>query len=218
MLRGFVKIIKLYLSLAPYDRVKTGGGVAFAGALCASIFIFSQWQISDRKVSSALGSSDVMHCNVRIVGKESIEGRSGGRVSVIKFVDERKENGCLLIARGVEKASVKYLNSGVNRRHVFYDGSTVRVYFAKSKAGWRAISVATIDGEVIVGKGEVDGYYELVFFQNAIGLLVSLLMFFFGVALAFVSWFNYLRGVSFDEWGNIINNDAHLRAQIERLQ
>ena len=99
MLRGFVKIIKLYLSLAPYDRVKTGGGVAFAGALCASIFIFSQWQISDRKVSSALGSSDVMHCNVRIVGNESIEGRSGGRASVIKFVDERKENGCLLIAR-----------------------------------------------------------------------------------------------------------------------
>lgn len=204
MFKNISRIVKLYLSLKPYDRVKAGCYVALPGAVFVFIYIFSQLQIYGVRIPDVLDSSDVMYCDVKVAGGEYLESRSGGRVSIVDFVDRQGDGGCLLVARGVKKTSVSYLNSGSNNRRLFYEDSDVRLYFAKSEEGWRAFSISTIDNEVIVGREKIDGYYELRSVQNFRGMFVSSLALLFGLGMAFVSWFNYLRGISFRDWGSVV--------------
>lgn len=202
MFRNIRKFVTLYLSLNPYDRVKT-----CVVPTCIFLFVFfislsSQHGNSQKQVIGVPGSYEQKGCILKVVGKESIDNK--GNISTVRFVDRELDSKCLLTVIGRRQVSVRYLNFDLNHRPRLSGGTNVIVYFVRSRGGWRAWSITTLENEVLVWPEQVDGYFEFrVLKEQAIG--VGLLCFsFVGFLLMFFPWYRHLRGVPFRQWGDVV--------------
>ena len=202
MFRNIRKFVTLYLSLNPYDRVKT-----CVIPTCIFLFVFfislsSQYGNSQKQVIGVPGSYEQKGCILKVVGKESIDNK--GNISTVRFVDRELDSKCLLTVIGRRQVSVRYLNFDLNHRPRLSGGTNVIVYFVRSRGGWRAWSITTLENEVLVWPEQVDGYFEFrVLKEQAIGVLL-LCFSFVGFLLMFFPWYRHLRGVPFRQWGDVV--------------
>ena len=202
MFRNIRKFVTLYLSLNPYDRVKT-----CVVPTCIFLFVFfislsSQHGISQKQVIGVPGSYEQKGCILKVVGKESIDNK--GNISTVRFVDRELDSKCLLTVIGRRQVSVRYLNFDRNHRPRLSGGTNVIVYFVRSRGGWRAWSITTLENEVLVWPEQVDGYFEFrVLEEQAMGVLL-LCFSFVGFLLMFFPWYRHLRGVPFRQWGDVV--------------
>ena len=191
MFRNIRKFVTLYLSLNPYDRVKT-----CVIPTCIFLFVFfislsSQHGNAQKQVIGVPGSYEQKGCILKVVGKESIDN---------KELDSK----CLLTVIGRRQVSVSYLNFDLNHRPRLSGGTNVIVYFVRSRGGWRAWSINTLENEVMVWPEQVDGYFEFrVLEEQAMGVLL-LCFSFVGFLLMFFPWYRHLRGVPFRQWGDVV--------------
>ena len=202
MFRNIRKFVTLYLSLNPCDRVKT-----CVVPTCIFLFVFfislsSQHGNSQKQVIGVPGSYEQKGCILKVVGKESIDNK--GNISTVRFVDREQDSKCLLTVIGRRQVSVRYLNFDLNHRPRLSGGTNVIVYFVRSRGGWRAWSITTLENEVMVWPEQVDGYFEFrVLEEQAMGVLLlcfSLVWF----LLMFFPWYRHLRGVPFRQWGDVV--------------
>lgn len=202
MFRNIKKLVTLYLSLKPYDRVKA---CLFPTCLCLfilSICLSSQYGNSQMRVIGVPGSYEQKGCILKVVGKESVEKK--GNISTVRFVDRELDSKCLLSVMGRRQVSVSYLNFDMNHRARLSGGTNVIVYFVRSRGGWRAWSITTLENEVLVWPEQVDGYFEFrVLKEQAIGVLL-LCFSLVGFLLMFFPWYRHLRGVPFRQWGDVV--------------
>ena len=202
MFRNIRKFVTLYLSLNPYDRVKT-----CVIPTCIFLFVFfislsSQHGNAQKQVIGVPGSYEQKGCILKVVGKESIDNK--GNISTVRFVDRELDSKCLLTVIGRRQVSVSYLNFDLNHRPRLSGGTNVIVYFVRSRGGWRAWSITTLENEVLVWPEQVDGYFEFrVLKEQAIGVLL-LCFSFVGFLLMFFPWYRHLRGVPFRQWGDVV--------------
>lgn len=202
MFRNIRKFVTLYLSLNPYDRVKT-----CVIPTCIFLFVFfislsSQHGNAQKQVIGVPGSYEQKGCILKVVGKESIDNK--GNISTVRFVDRELDSKCLLTVIGRRQVSVRYLNFDLNHRPRLSGGTNVIVYFVRSRGGWRAWSITTLENEVLVWPEQVDGYFEFrVLKEQAIGVLL-LCFSFVGFLLMFFPWYRHLRGVPFRQWGDVV--------------
>ena len=202
MFRNIRKFVTLYLSLNPYDRVKT-----CVVPTCIFLFVFfislsSQHGNSQKQVIGVPGSYEQKGCILKVVGKESIDNK--GNISTVRFVDRELDSKCLLTVIGRRQGSVRYLNFDRNHRPRLSGGTNVIVYFVRSRGGWRAWSITTLENEVLVWPEQVDGYFEFrVLEEQAMGVLL-LCFSFVGFLLMFFPWYRHLRGVPFRQWGDVV--------------
>ena len=202
MFRNIRKFVTLYLSLNPYDRVKT-----CVIPTCIFLFVFfislsSQHGNSQKQVIGVPGSYEQKGCILKVVGNESIDNK--GNISTVRFVDRELDSKCLLTVIGRRQVSVSYLNFDLNHRPRLSGGTNVIVYFVRSRGGWRAWSITTLENEVLVWPEQVDGYFEFrVLKEQAIGVLL-LCFSFVGFLLMFFPWYRHLRGVPFRQWGDVV--------------
>ena len=202
MFRNIRKFVTLYLSLNPYDRVKT-----CVVPTCIFLFVFfislsSQHGNSQKQVIGVPGSYEQKGCILKVVGKESIDNK--GNISTVRFVDRELDSKCLLTVIGRRQVSVRYLNFDRNHRPRLSGGTNVIVYFVRSRGGWRAWSITTLENEVLVWPEQVDGYFEFrVLEEQAMGVLL-LCFSFVGFLLMFFPWYRHLRGVPFRKWGDVV--------------
>ena len=202
MFRNIRKFVTLYLSLNPYDRVKT-----CVVPTCIFLFVFfislsSQHGNSQKQVIGVPGSYEQKGCILKVVGKESIDNK--GNISTVRFVDRELDSKCLLTVIGRRQVSVRYLNFDRNHRPRLSGGTNVIVYFVRSRGGWRAWSITTLENEVLVWPEQVDGYFEFrVLEEQAMGVLL-LCFSFVGFLLMFFPWYRHLRGVPFRQWGDVV--------------
>ena len=202
MFRNIRKFVTLYLSLNPYDRVKT-----CVIPTCIFLFVFfislsSQHGNSQKQVIGVPGSYEQKGCILKVVGKESIDNK--GNISTVRFVDRELDSKCLLTVIGRRQVSVRYLNFDRNHRPRLSGGTNVIVYFVRSRGGWRAWSINTLENEVMVWPEQVDGYFEFrVLKDQAMGVLL-LCFSFVGFLLMFFPWYRHLRGVPFRQWGDVV--------------
>lgn len=202
MFRNIRKFVTLYLSLNPYDRVKT-----CVIPTCIFLFVFfislsSQHGNAQKQVIGVPGSYEQKGCILKVVGKESIDNK--GNISTVRFVDRELDSKCLLTVIGRRQVSVSYLNFDLNHRPRLSGGTNVIVYFVRSRGGWRAWSINTLENEVMVWPEQVDGYFEFrVLEEQAMGVLL-LCFSFVGFLLMFFPWYRHLRGVPFRQWGDVV--------------
>ena len=202
MFRNIRKFVTLYLSLNPCDRVKT-----CVVPTCIFLFVFfislsSQHGNSQKQVIGVPGSYEQKGCILKVVGKESIDNK--GNISTVRFVDREQDSKCLLTVIGRRQVSVRYLNFDLNHRPRLSGGTNVIVYFVRSRGGWRAWSITTLENEVLVWPEQVDGYFEFrVLEEQAMGVLL-LCFSFVGFLLMFFPWYRHLRGVPFRQWGDVV--------------
>lgn len=202
MFRNIRKFVTLYLSLNPYDRVKT-----CVIPTCIFLFVFfislsSQYGNSQKQVIGVPGSYEQKGCILKVVGKESIDNK--GNISTVRFVDRELDSKCLLTVIGRRQVSVRYLNFDRNHRARLSGGTNVIVYFVRSRGGWRAWSITTLENEVLVWPEQVDGYFEFrVLEEQAMGVLL-LCFSFVWFLLMFFPWYRHLRGVPFRQWGDVV--------------
>lgn len=202
MFRNIRKFVTLYLSLNPYDRVKT-----CVIPTCIFLFVFfislsSQHGNAQKQVIGVPGSYEQKGCILKVVGKESIDNK--GNISTVRFVDRELDSKCLLTVIGRRQVSVSYLNFDLNHRPRLSGGTNVIVYFVRSRGGWRAWSITTLENEVLVWPEQVDGYFEFrVLEEQAMGVLL-LCFSFVGFLLMFFPWYRHLRGVPFRQWGDVV--------------
>lgn len=202
MFRNIRKFVTLYLSLNPCDRVKT-----CVVPTCIFLFVFfislsSQHGNSQKQVIGVPGSYEQKGCILKVVGKESIDNK--GNISTVRFVDRELDSKCLLTVIGRRQVSVRYLNFDRNHRPRLSGGTNVIVYFVRSRGGWRAWSITTLENEVLVWPEQVDGYFEFrVLEEQAMGVLL-LCFSFVGFLLMFFPWYRHLRGVPFRQWGDVV--------------
>lgn len=202
MFRNIRKFVTLYLSLNPYDRVKT-----CVIPTCIFLFVFfislsSQHGNSQKQVIGVPGSYEQKGCILKVVGNESIDNK--GNISTVRFVDRELDSKCLLTVIGRRQVSVSYLNFDLNHRPRLSGGTNVIVYFVRSRGGWRAWSINTLENEVMVWPEQVDGYFEFrVLEEQAMGVLL-LCFSFVGFLLMFFPWYRHLRGVPFRQWGDVV--------------
>jgi len=200
--RNIRKFVTLYLSLNPYDRVKT-----CVVPTCIFLFVFfislsSQHGNSQKQVIGVPGSYEQKGCILKVVGKESIDNK--GNISTVRFVDRELDSKCLLTVIGRRQVSVSYLNFDLNHRPRLSGGTNVIVYFVRSRGGWRAWSITTLENEVLVWPEQVDGYFEFrVLKDQAMGVLF-LFFSIVGLLLIFFPWYRHLRGVPFRKWGDVV--------------
>jgi len=200
--RNIRKFVTLYLSLNPYDRVKT-----CVIPTCIFLFVFfislsSQHGNAQKQVIGVPGSYEQKGCILKVVGKESIDNK--GNISTVRFVDRELDSKCLLTVIGRRQVSVSYLNFDLNHRPRLSGGTNVIVYFVRSRGGWRAWSINTLENEVMVWPEQVDGYFEFrVLEEQAMGVLL-LCFSFVGFLLMFFPWYRHLRGVPFRQWGDVV--------------
>ena len=202
MFRNIRKFVTLYLSLKPYDRVKScvipTGFCLFILWMCLS----SQYGNSQKQVIGVPGSYEQKGCILKVVGKESIDNK--GNISTVDFIDRELDSKCLLTVIGRRRVSVSYLNFDLNHRPRLSGGTNVIVYFVRSRGGWRAWSITTLENEVLVWPEQVDGYFEFrVLKEEAIGVLL-LCFSFVWFLLMFFPWYRHLRGVPFRKWGDVV--------------
>ena len=202
MFRNIRKFVTLYLSLNPYDRVKA---CLFPTCFCLFILwicLSSQYGNSQKQVIGVPGSYEQKGCILKVVGKESIDNK--GDISTVRFVDRELDSKCLLTVIGQRQVSVSYLNFDRNLRPRLSGGTNVIVYFVRSRGGWRAWSITTLENEVLVWPEQVDGYFEFrVLEEQAMGVLL-LCFSFVGFLLMFFPWYRHLRGVPFRQWGDVV--------------
>ena len=202
MFRNIRKFVTLYLSLNPYDRVKT-----CVIPTCIFLFVFfislsSQHGNAQKQVIGVPGSYEQKGCILKVVGKESIDNK--GNISTVRFVDRELDSKCLLTVIGRRQVSVSYLNFDLNHRPRLSGGTNVIVYCVRSRGGWRAWSINTLENEVMVWPEQVDGYFEFrVLEEQAMGVLL-LCFSFVGFLLMFFPWYRHLRGVPFRQWGDVV--------------
>ena len=202
MFRNIRKFVTLYLSLNPCDRVKT-----CVVPTCIFLFVFfislsSQHGNSQKQVIGVPGSYEQKGCILKVVGKESIDNK--GNISTVRFVDRELDSKCLLTVIGRRQVSVRYLNFDRNHRPRLSGGTNVIVYFVRSRGGWRAWSITTLENEVLVWPEQVDGYFEFrVLEEQAMGVLL-LCFSFVGFLLMFFPWYRHLRCVPFRQWGDVV--------------
>ena len=202
MFRNIRKFVTLYLSLNPCDRVKT-----CVVPTCIFLFVFfislsSQHGNSQKQVIGVPGSYEQKGCILKVVGKESIDNK--GNISTVRFVDRELDSKCLLTVIGRRQVSVRYLNFDRNHRPRLSGGTNVIVYFVRSRGGWRAWSITTLENEVLVWPEQVDGYFEFrVLEEQAMGVLL-LCFSFVGFLLMLFPWYRHLRGVPFRQWGDVV--------------
>ena len=202
MFRNIRKFVTLYLSLNPYDRVKT-----CVIPTCIFLFVFfislsSQHGNAQKQVIGVPGSYEQKGCILKVVGKESIDNK--GNISTVDFIDRELDSKCLLTVIGRRQVSVSYLNFDLNHRPRLSGGTNVIVYFVRSRGGWRAWSINTLENEVMVWPEQVDGYFEFrVLEEQAMGVLL-LCFSFVGFLLMFFPWYRHLRGVPFRQWGDVV--------------
>ena len=202
MFRNIRKFVTLYLSLNPYDRVKTCVVPTFLCLFVFFISLSSQYGNSQKQVIGVPGSYEQKGCILKVVGKESIDNK--GNISTVRFVDRELDSKCLLTVIGRRQVSVRYLNFDLNHRPRLSGGTNVIVYFVRSRGGWRAWSINTLENEVMVWPEQVDGYFEFrVLKEQAMGVLFLFLSF-VGLLLIFFPWYRHLRGVSFRKWGDVV--------------
>ena len=202
MFRNIRKFVTLYLSLNPYDRIKS---CLVPTLLCLFVFFISlssQHGNSQKQVIGVPGSYEQKGCILKVVGKESIDNK--GNISTVRFVDRELDSKCLLTVIGRRQVSVSYLNFDLNHRPRLSGGTNVIVYFVRSRGGWRAWSINTLENEVMVWPEQVDGYFEFrVLEEQAMGVLL-LCFSFVGFLLMFFPWYRHLRGVPFRQWGDVV--------------
>ncbi len=202
MFRNIRKFVTLYLSLKPYDRVKS-----CIIPTCFCLFILwiclsSQYGNSQKQVIGVPGSYEQKGCILKVVGKESIDNK--GNISTVDFIDRELDSKCLLTVIGRRQVSVSYLNFDLNHRPRLSGGTHVIVYFVRSRGGWRAWSITTLENEVLVWPEQVDGYFEFrVLKDQAMGVLF-LFFSIVGLLLIFFPWYRHLRGVPFRKWGDVV--------------
>ena len=202
MFRNIRKFVTLYLSLNPYDRVKT-----CVIPTCIFLFVFfislsSQHGNAQKQVIGVPGSYEQKGCILKVVGKESIDNK--GNISTVRFVDRELDSKCLLTVICRRQVSVSYLNFDLNHRPRLSGGTNVIVYCVRSRGGWRAWSINTLENEVMVWPEQVDGYFEFrVLEEQAMGVLL-LCFSFVGFLLMFFPWYRHLRGVPFRQWGDVV--------------
>ncbi len=202
MFRNIRKFVTLYLSLNPYDRVKS-----CIIPTCFCLFILwiclsSQYGNSQKQVIGVPGSYEQKGCILKVVGKESIDNK--GNISTVDFIDRELDSKCLLTVIGRRQVSVSYLNFDLNHRPRLSGGTHVIVYFVRSRGGWRAWSITTLENEVLVWPEQVDGYFEFrVLKDQAMGVLF-LFFSIVGLLLIFFPWYRHLRGVPFRQWGDVV--------------
>lgn len=202
MFRNIRKFVTLYLSLKPYDRVKS-----CVIPTCFCLFILwicfsSQYGNSQKQVIGVPGSYEQKGCILKVVGKESIDNK--GNISTVDFIDRELDSKCLLTVIGRRQVSVSYLNFDLNHRPRLSGGTNVIVYFVRSRGGWRAWSITTLENEVLVWPEQVDGYFEFrVLKDQAMGVLF-LFFSIVGLLLIFFPWYRHLRGVPFRQWGDVV--------------
>ena len=202
MFRNIRKFVTLYLSLKPYDRVKSCVVPTFLCLFVFFISLSSQYGNSQKQVIGVPGSYEQKGCILKVVGKESIDNK--GNISTVRFVDRELDSKCLLTVIGRRQVSVSYLNFDLNHRPRLSGGTNVIVYFVRSRGGWRAWSITTLENEVLVWPEQVDGYFEFrVLKEEAIGVLL-LCFSFVGFLLMFFPWYRHLRGVPFRQWGDVV--------------
>ena len=202
MFRNIRKFVTLYLSLKPYDRVKSCVVPTFLCLFVFFISLSSQYGNSQKQVIGVPGSYEQKGCILKVVGKESIDNK--GNISTVRFVDRELDSKCLLTVIGRRQVSVSYLNFDLNHRPRLSGGTNVIVYFVRSRGGWRAWSITTLENEVLVWPEQVDGYFEFrVLEDQAIGVLL-LCFSFVGFLLMFFPWYRHLRGVPFRKWGDVV--------------
>lgn len=202
MFRNIRKFVTLYLSLKPYDRVKS-----CIIPTCFCLFILwiclsSQYGNSQKQVIGVPGSYEQKGCILKVVGKESIDNK--GNISTVDFIDRELDSKCLLTVIGRRRVSVSYLNFDLSHRPRLSGGTHVIVYFVRSRGGWRAWSITTLENEVLVWPEQVDGYFEFrVLKDQAMGVLF-LFFSIVGLLLIFFPWYRHLRGVPFRKWGDVV--------------
>lgn len=202
MFRNIRKFVTLYLSLKPYDRVKSCVVQTFLCLFVFFISLSSQYGNSQKQVIGVPGSYEQKGCILKVVGKESIDNK--GNISTVDFIDRELDSKCLLTVIGRRQVSVSYLNFDLNHRPRLSGGTNVIVYFVRSRGGWRAWSITTLENEVLVWPEQVDGYFEFrVLKEQAIGVLL-LCFSFVGFLLMFFPWYRHLRGVPFRQWGDVV--------------
>lgn len=202
MFRNIRKFVTLYLSLNPYDRVKTCVIPTCIFLLVFFISLSSQHGNAQKQVIGVPGSYEQKGCILKVVGKESIDNK--GNISTVRFVDRELDSKCLLTVIGRRQVSVSYLNFDLNHRPRLSGGTNVIVYFVRSRGGWRAWSINTLENEVMVWPEQVDGYFEFrVLEEQAMGVLL-LCFSFVGFLLMFFPWYRHLRGVPFRQWGDVV--------------
>lgn len=202
MFRNIRKFVTLYLSLNPYDRVKTCVVPTFLCLFVFFISLSSQYGNSQKQVIGVPGSYEQKGCILKVVGKESIDNK--GNISTVDFIDRELDSKCLLTVIGRRQVSVSYINFDLNHRPRLSGGANVIVYFVRSRGGWRAWSITTLENEVLVWPEQVDGYFEFrVLKEQAIGVLL-LCFSFVGFLLMFFPWYCHLRGVPFRQWGDVV--------------
>lgn len=166
------------------------------------ISLSSQYGNPQKQVIGVPGSYEQKGCILKVVGKESIDNK--GNISTVRFVDREQDSKCLLTVIGRRQVSVRYLNFDLNHRPRLSGGTNVIVYFVRSRGGWRAWSITTLENEVMVWPEQVDGYFEFrVLEEQAMGVLLlcfSLVWF----LLMFFPWYRHLRGVPFRQWGDVV--------------
>ena len=133
MFRNIRKFVTLYLSLNPYDRVKTCVVPTFLCLFVFFISLSSQHGNSQKQVIGVPGSYEQKGCILKVVGKESIDNK--GNISTVRFVDRELDSKCLLTVIGRRQVSVSYLNFDLNHRPRLSGGTHVIVYFVRSRGG-----------------------------------------------------------------------------------
>ena len=202
MFRNIRKFVTLYLSLNPYDRVKTCVVPTFLCLFLFFISLSSQYGNSQKQVIGVPGSYEQKGCILKVVGKESIDNK--GNISTVRFVDRELDSKCLLTVIGRRQVSVSYLNFDLNRRARLSGGTNVIVYFVRSRGGWRAWSVHTLENEVMVWPEQVDGYFEFRVLKDQAIRVLLLCFSLVGFLLMFFPWYRHLRGVPFRQWGDVV--------------
>ena len=202
MFRNIRKFVTLYLSLKPYARVKSCVVPTFLCLFVFFISLSSQYGNSQKQVIGVPGSYEQKGCILKVVGKESVDNK--GHISTVDFIDRELDSKCLLTVIGRRQVSVSYINFDLNHRPRLSGGTNVIVYFVRSRGGWRAWSITTLENEVLVWPEQVDGYFEFrVLKEQAIGVLL-LCFSFVGFLLMFFPWYRHLRGVPFRQWGDVV--------------
>ena len=133
MFRNIRKFVTLYLSLKPYDRVKS-----CIIPTCFCLFILwiclsSQYGNAQKQVIGVPGSYEQKGCILKVVGKESIDNK--GNISTVDFIDRELDSKCLLTVIGRRRVSVSYLNFDLSHRPRLSGGTHVIVYFVRSRGG-----------------------------------------------------------------------------------
>ena len=112
--RNIRKFVTLYLSLNPYDRVKSCVVPTFLCLFVFFISLSSQHGNSQKQIIGVLGSYEQKGCILKVVGKESIDNK--GNISTVRFVDRELDSKCLLTVIDHRQVSVSYLNFDLNHR------------------------------------------------------------------------------------------------------